>query len=291
MIEASRARYPDEEGFVERDGVRVFWERYGDGDPTLLFLPAWSVVHSRLWKAQLPYFARHYRALVFDPRGNGRSDKPADPAAYADVETVADAVAVMDATATERAVVVGVSMGGWTGALLAGLHPDRVEGAVLMAPLSQLGDTLPERLEQAFTEEVDTEEGWRGKFNRHYWLRDFPGFAEFFASKVVSEPHSTRQVEDVTAWILQTTPESLIASAMSPGWDGSVAELYGRIRCPTLVIHGTDDRVLAYDTGVAVAAAIGAPLVTLEGSGHSPEARIPVKINLMIRDFVESVRA
>jgi len=37
--EQTRARYPDETGYIERDGVRVFWERYGDGEPTVLFLP------------------------------------------------------------------------------------------------------------------------------------------------------------------------------------------------------------------------------------------------------------
>ena len=62
------------------------------------------------------------------------------------------------------------------------------------------------------------------------------------------------------------------------------------MRCPTLVIHGDCDAVIPHTKGVAVAEAIGAPLVTLEGSGHAPEARIPVKVNLLIREFVESVR-
>ena len=63
--------------------MRVFWERYGDGEPTILFLPTWSIVHSRCWKAQIPYFARHSRVLTFDGRGNGRSDRPAEPERYA----------------------------------------------------------------------------------------------------------------------------------------------------------------------------------------------------------------
>jgi hypothetical protein len=50
-----RAARPDEQGEVERDGVRVCWERYGDGEPTVLLLPAWSIIHSRQWKAQVPY--------------------------------------------------------------------------------------------------------------------------------------------------------------------------------------------------------------------------------------------
>jgi pimeloyl-ACP methyl ester carboxylesterase len=84
--EQSRARYPDDEGFIERDGVRVFWESYGQGEQTLLFLPTWTLVHSRVWKAQIPYFARHFRVVCFDPRGNGRSDSPRDPAAYDESE-------------------------------------------------------------------------------------------------------------------------------------------------------------------------------------------------------------
>jgi hypothetical protein len=45
--EQSRARYPDESGYVARDGVRTFYEVYGDGEPTVLLLPTWSIVHSR----------------------------------------------------------------------------------------------------------------------------------------------------------------------------------------------------------------------------------------------------
>jgi hypothetical protein len=50
LREQTRARYPDSEGFVERDGVRVFYEVYGTGEPTVLFLPTWSIIHSRCWK-------------------------------------------------------------------------------------------------------------------------------------------------------------------------------------------------------------------------------------------------
>ena len=287
----SRARYPDADGFVERDGVRVFWERYGDGDPTILFLPAWSVCYSRLWKGQIPYFARHHRVLVFDPRGNGRSDKPAEPEAYADVEIAGDAFAVMDAADTERAIVVGASMGGWYGALMAALRPERILGAFLMCPASALGEQSPERQEQAFMDEVETEEGWRGKFNRHYWLRDFDGFADFFAGKVINDPHSTKQVEDMAGWIRETTPESLIASACAPF--SSLEEqldVYERISCPVVIAHGDADEVIPHDKGVAVARAIGAPFINLAGVGHAPAARKPVKMNLLIREFVESLR-
>ena len=71
-----RARYPDREGYAESGGVRVFWEEYGTGDRAVVFIPPWQIVHSRVWKMQLAYFARYFRVVVFDMPGNGRSDHP-----------------------------------------------------------------------------------------------------------------------------------------------------------------------------------------------------------------------
>ena len=62
--EQTRAREPDVTGFVERDGVRVYWESYGAGEPAILFLPTWSLGHSRCWKAQIPDFARRSRDMT-----------------------------------------------------------------------------------------------------------------------------------------------------------------------------------------------------------------------------------
>ena len=60
------ARLPDEEGWIERDGVRVAWMRYGIGDPTILLMPTWCIVPSRHWKAQVPFLARRFRVVTFD---------------------------------------------------------------------------------------------------------------------------------------------------------------------------------------------------------------------------------
>src|SRR5437016_11647036 len=130
--EQTRARYPDDEGFIERDGVRVFWESYGQGEQTVLFLPTWTLVHSRVWKAQIPYFARHFRVVCFDPRGNGRSDRPPEPAAYDEQEFAQDAVDVMDACGVDRAVCVALSKGAQRGLLLAAEHPQRVAAMVFI---------------------------------------------------------------------------------------------------------------------------------------------------------------
>src|SRR3954447_11090135 len=125
--EQTRAAYPDEEGFAERAGAQIFWARYGDGEPTVFLPQTWSIIHSRHWKAQIPYLSRHFRVLTFDGRGNGRSDRPQGPEHYGVEKFVADALAVMDATATERAVLVGLSCGALWGSVLAADHPERVE--------------------------------------------------------------------------------------------------------------------------------------------------------------------
>src|SRR5205085_7284624 len=99
------------EGYVEREGVRIFYEVYGEGERTVLLLPTWSIVHSRHWKMQIPYLARHCRVVTFDGRGNGRSDRPSEPAAYDQREFAADALSVLDATSTASAVLVSLSLG------------------------------------------------------------------------------------------------------------------------------------------------------------------------------------
>src|SRR5690349_11783113 len=142
--EPARARYPDETGFVERDGVRTFYEVYGEGKPTVLLLPTWSLVHSRFWKPQIPYLARHFRVVTFDGRGNGRSDRPQHGPAYAPNEFGEDAVAVMDATGTDSAIAVSESAGTMWNLYLASQHAERVDGAVFIGALFPVTGRFPD---------------------------------------------------------------------------------------------------------------------------------------------------
>jgi pimeloyl-ACP methyl ester carboxylesterase len=289
--EQTRARYPDETGFVERDGVRSFYEVYGEGDPTVLLVPTWSIIHSRVWKGQIPYLARHFRLVCFDGRGNGRSDRPPNPEDYAEEEFAADILAVMDATATERAVLVCLSRGIERSMLFAAEHPDRVEGIVAIGPALPLPPAEPRNTAYAeFETPRESYDGW-GKWNLNYWLEDYEGFLEFFFSQVFTEAHSTKQREDSVAWALESDPKTLIATQLAPRLPdaASVRELAGRVRCPLMVVHGTDDAVRPHDSGAALAEIMGAKLVSLPGVGHSPGARYPVKVNLLIREFVESL--
>jgi pimeloyl-ACP methyl ester carboxylesterase/predicted glycosyltransferase len=285
--EQTRARYPHDSGYVERDGVKVYYEVYGEGDPTVLFIPPWAIVHSRCWKMQIPYFARHCRVVAFDPRGNGRSDRPVDADAYGEYEYADDALAVLDETGTNQAVVVTHSLGAQRSLLLATNHPERVTGIVFIAPSLMIAPGHEYRDVYPFDEPLDTDEGW-AKLNAHYWLRDFPGFVEFFMSQGFTEPHSTKPTEDAIGWGLETDGETLATLSRSRfNARDDIRAVCERVCCPVLVLHGDQDAITPHRRGIALAEATGGTMVTLEGSGHFPHVRDPVKMNLLLREFVK----
>lgn len=286
-----RAMSPVADGYVERSGVKVHYEVFGTGDPTILLLPSWSIVPSRRWKMQVPYLARHHRVVTFDGRGCGRSDRPSEPAAYADTEFAADAIAVLDATRTAAAVLVGTSMGAGFALRIASTYPDRVSGAVFIAPAVPLGDGFPGRTSYSWEDELDTDEDW-ARYNKHYWVRNWPGFAEFFSGQLFTEPHSTKGREDIVGWMLgETDPQTIVRTQGAPylGPADEVRDIAAQVRCPSIVLHGTEDHIVPVSAGRALAGALECEFVELAGSGHLPDARDPVTVNLLIRDFVQRV--
>jgi pimeloyl-ACP methyl ester carboxylesterase/predicted glycosyltransferase len=284
-----RARLPDSEGFVERDGVRIHYEVHGQGRQAMLFVPPWSIVHSRVYKAQIPWFSQRFRCIAYDGRGNGKSDRPDGVAAYSLDNNVADALAVLDATAAGEAILVGLSYGGFIACVLAAYHPERVKAAILAGTAGVVGPSQPHMTPQHFLAEQESFEGWN-KYNRAYWLRDYPDFAEHFVRNIFSEPHSTKQIEDGIAWAGETNGPVLIrtveARAIPPAFDVGEA-MYRKIRCPMLAIHGTDDQIQPHARGKLVAELSGAEFATIPGGGHNPLGRYPAKCNILIDDFLQ----
>ena len=291
--EQTRARYPDEEGYLERDDVRVFYEVYGDAPTTWLLFPTSPISHSRLWKAQIPFLSRHFRVLTSDPRGNGRSDRPGSAAAYSYWEFVEDGRAVLDATSTEQALVAGLCDGGGWALMLAATHPERVHAVAALAPcVPGLTPAHENYTRFPFGEPLETDEGW-AKCNIHYWRRDFRGFLQFFFSEQLPEPHSTKQIADCVEWGLGTDPETLaLADDEAPlPWRSKeeARAVCASVRCPVLVVHGDLDACQTRERATAVAELTGGTLVALEGAGHLTQARHPVKVNGLLRELGETV--
>jgi pimeloyl-ACP methyl ester carboxylesterase/predicted glycosyltransferase len=291
--EQSRARYPDAEGFVERKGQRLFYEVYGEGEETIFLLPTWSLVHSRHWKMQIPYLARHFRVLVMDGLGNGRSDRCQDPRRYGPAEFAQDCLAVMEASGTERAVMVSLSRGGEWQLELARLAPERVAGAVFIAPvfpytLSHQSILTDPRSLSLFRRPAPTYRWW-GHFNAAHWRADYPVFVEWFISRCFPEPHSTKAIEDGVKWALDTDPETLIATAHGEQQHGrrKLRGLAGNLDCPVLVVSGKLDKITPPRDARALARLAGGRLEVVEDGGHFLHARKPVQFNLALRDLAE----
>jgi pimeloyl-ACP methyl ester carboxylesterase len=281
------------EGFASNpsDGVQIHYEVFGQGagERTILFLPAWSIVHSRVWKMQVAYFARYFRVVTFDGRGNGLSERPQQAEAYADAAFVADTLAVMDATQTAQADLIALSRGALWALVLAAEHPDRVSSAAFIGLAAPLAPGHPHRGSYPVDQPLNTDQGW-AKFNYPYWRKDYARFLQFFFSQAANEPHSTKLIEDAVAWGLETDPETLIATTEGTGMTADQAcALAKRVRCPVLVLHGDNDAISPHARGVALAEATDGTLVTLEGSGHLPQARDPVKVNLLLHEFLGRV--
>ena len=292
---SGRAREPDAEGWAVRDGIKLAWASYGDpARPTVLLMPTWSIVDSRVWKAQVGYLARHFHVVTFDGRGCGKSDRPTEAALYADDAFAEDAIAVLDAVGVDRAVLVGFSCGVTFSLHAAARHPERVAGLFGIAPACGLGFSHPEREVYHWDQVYETTDGW-AKYNRDYWRRGgYPDFLQFFMAQLFSEPHSTKQTEDMIAYALDVDPETAIACTDGRlGCNGAVCPpiepICAAVRCPVVIVHGLDDRIRPVAIARRLAELTGGQLIELEGVGHGPIAREPVLVNTEIRALVERV--
>jgi pimeloyl-ACP methyl ester carboxylesterase/predicted glycosyltransferase len=287
VIDPSRAILPRQSGWASVDDVRIAYDVFGEGEETILLLPPWAIVHSRFWKAQVPYLARHFRVVTFDARGNGRSDRPPTVDAYGPRKLPEDAIAVLDAAGVEHCVAVVHCGSAPSGLLLCVHHADRIRGAIFLSPALPLTPPVPARTGHSFDADLESYEGW-ARANRHSWARDYRGYVDFFFGECFTEPHSTKQFEDCVGWALETDGETLAHTIDAPGVpDDEVFDLLGRLRGPLLVTQGDDDRLLPADRSAAFADLTGAELVTFEGAGHCFPARDPVRFNHLVRDFAE----
>jgi len=114
---------------LDRDGVKIYYEDHGHGPPILLS-HGYSAT-CRMWNEQIAALVARHRVIVWDMRGHGESDDPGDPAAYSEALTVEDMAALLRHCGIERAVIAGLSLGGYMSLGFHLAHPERVAALML----------------------------------------------------------------------------------------------------------------------------------------------------------------
>jgi pimeloyl-ACP methyl ester carboxylesterase/predicted glycosyltransferase len=285
---------PDRQDVVQRNGVRVAFEVFGHGEPALLLIPASPITHARSWKGIVPSLARRFTVVTTDGLGTCRSDRPHTPERYRPAEVTADLLAVLDAADVGQAVLVAHCHAVPWALHLAADNPGRAAGLFAIAPAVALAPPHPhtEEPDRRWAHPVDGPSGW-GMRNRHFWRQDggYRQWIEFFFGQQLPEPHSTKQCEDGVGWALDTEAEAMIAEreGRSEPFGSQAEALCRRVRCPVRVVHGSDDRCQPVARGRRLAELTGGDLIVLEGAGHLPHGRHPVKVTRLITEFTDKI--
>lgn len=283
-----RAIEPVEAGRLTLDGFTISYEVFGDRRaPAVLLLPAWQIVHSRLWKLQVPFLARALQVVTYDPPGNGGGERTTDPAAFEFERVARQGIGLLDNLGIDQTDVLGLSRGCAYGLLIAARWPERVKRLVLIGnSVANDGWHAAGGLDPLMRRE--SYQGWE-KLNVHFMREHYGDFFRFYFEQLCPEPHSTKPIDDGIGWGLETSPEILASTLLTPALLPSLPshQAISRVKCPILLIHGDMDRRVDIQRSRSLAAARPDwALVTLEGSGHLPILRDPVRVNRLIEDFL-----
>ncbi|HXQ11127.1 MAG TPA: alpha/beta fold hydrolase [Caulobacteraceae bacterium] len=248
---------------LRRDGVDIYYEVHGEG-PVILLSHGFASA-SGMWKGQIEPLSKTHRLVIWDMRGHGRSDYPEDRAAYTEEATVADIAALLDAVGAEKAIVGGLSLGGYMSLAFHHAHPERVAALMIF-------DTGPGYRND------EAREGWNQTAIRRAerFERDGPAALGAGAEVRVVSHRSTDGLAKAARGMLTQRNANVINSL--PG-----------IGVPTLVLAGSrDERYLAAFDYMA-AKIPGAKKVMIEDAGHSANIDQPEAFNRAACAFLDSL--
>lgn len=254
-------------------GLTLGFDEAGQGDPPVVFLHGYPFDRT-MWRDQLLTLERH-RLIAVDLRGFGVSEQ-GDP--RVSIEQYADDIAaLLDVLAVPRAIVVGLSMGGYVALAFAERHPERLAGLALIDTRAE-ADSADARAGRSATIATIASEGTAG-----------PNTA--MAAKLFAEDTAAEVRERVRAMMARAEPAAMIAAlgAMRDRPDrlGTLGALSG---VPLLVMVGTEDRITPpLDSRKMAEAAPGAELVEVEGAGHLAPVERPATVNEALQAFLDRV--
>jgi pimeloyl-ACP methyl ester carboxylesterase len=244
---------------LDRDGVTIYYEVHGNG-PAVLLSHGYSAT-CRMWDGQIAAFKDKYKIIVWDMRGHGRSAYPADAAAYSETVTVADMAAILDDCDEERAVIGGLSLGGYMSLAFHAQHAERTRALMLF-------DTGP-----GFKKD-DAREAWKARALMRADDLDQRGFAALGTSDEVRQS----QHRDPTG--LAGAARGMLAQC-----DDTVIRSLETIRVPTLVLVGANDTDFLAATDYMAAKIAGSTKVVIPDAGHAANLHQPAAFNRALDVF------
>jgi pimeloyl-ACP methyl ester carboxylesterase len=240
---------------ADRGHTQIFWDEQGSGEPLLLVMG--HGFPRQMWARHLPALTQRFRVITFDNRGVGQTATTASQWTLADMAD--DALAVLDAAGVTQAHVYGASMGGGIAQVMTVEHPERVGTLILgctatraarrrVPPWSVIRRVLPALPASRQRRTV--------------------ALARALLYGPATDPALI--AEDVRLLESLHRPAAGLRAQRRAvlDYEGSQLRL-GSVRSPTLIIHGSDDRVVPLRYGEELARLIpGADLVVLPGAGH-----------------------
>jgi len=267
---------------VRANEIDIYYEEHGSGEPLLLVM-GWGG-NAESWKPQIPGLAEHFRVIVFDTRGVGRTSAPAGP--YRIPEMASDAIGLLDALQVAKAHVFGISMGGMIAQEMALARPERIE-TLVMGCTSPGGKQAPgfKKLQADIADfEDEMSSGgpdleWFSEFLKHLWTDE---------ALAKADPH----LQDFIFGLIRypPTPHGLVAQAAAISAHDTYSRL-PRIRQPTLVITGSEDTLIEPANSNTLAERIPrAELRIFKGLKHAFHLERPDLVNPVIIEFIQKVR-
>lgn len=244
--------------YAVNNGVRIWYEIHGQGDPTMVMVHGFQIAHSEGFKrTYVPYFSRHMRVLTLDLRGNGKSDRP--EGGY-DLDTyLEDVHAVVEVADLDRFSMAGLSFGASIIIKYNAIHPGRVTHLILLSGYSRMvrsGD-YPQGIPK---ETLD------GAFQ--FWRNQPEAMLKGFIDMLCSEKYSLRFRELIRKWAHETSPqmwETCFVPSTLSDVDGHLKD----IDLPVLIVHGEKDRVVSPEASKHLHQKIpGSKLLLIPDSGH-----------------------
>ena len=240
------------EGKAPVDGIEIYYAEYGAGEPVILLHG--GLANSDYWGNLIPALAPHYRVIVMDSRGHGRSTRDAQPYGY-DL-MASDVVGLMDYLKIQKADVVGWSDGAIIGLDLAMNHPDRIDRLFAFAANVTLA-------------------GLKDGFDKN------PTFAAFIERAGEEYKKNSPTPDDYDAFLTQIGG----MWASQPNW--SAADL-ARIRTPVMIADGEHDEAIRRDHTELMAKEVpGARLLILPGVSHFAMLQNPAEFNAAVLGFLK----